>query len=86
MIKYFLRYLTFNINEYEKTEPENIEIFDYYEQDESFKKQLLDQINKPTWKGAKYLYNNVKNNLVEGRLFIMYDKDNNYIISFLRIT
>ena len=78
----FLRYLAFNINKYKNIEPGNIEIFDYYEQDEEFKIQLLEQINEPTWKGAKYLYNNVKNNLVKGKLFIMYDKDNNHIISF----
>lgn len=70
------------VRKYEKIEPNNIEIFDYYEQDDNFKKILLEQINEPIWPGAKHLYDNVKNNSDHGRLFIMYDKDKNHIISF----
>ena len=70
------------IRKYEKFIPEKIEIFDYYEQDENFKKILLEQINEPLWKGAKHLYEKVKGNLDQGKLFIMYDVDKNHIISF----
>lgn len=70
------------VKKYEKFEPSNIEIFDYYEQDEDFKKILLEQINEPIWPGAKHLYDNIKNNLSHGNLFIMFDKDKNHIISF----
>lgn len=70
------------VRKYEKFEPDNIEIFDYYEQDENLKKILLEQINEPLWKGARHLYENVSNNSEHGKLFIMYDKDRNHIISF----
>lgn len=70
------------IRKYEKFEPKNIEIFDYYEQDNNFKKILLEQINEPIWAGAKHLYDNIKNDSDHGYLFIMFDKDKNHIISF----
>lgn len=70
------------VRKYKKIEPNNIETFDYYEQDNNFKKLLLEQINEPIWVGAKHLYDNVKNNSDYGRLFIMYDKNKNHIISF----
>lgn len=70
------------VRKFEKFEPNNINIFDYYEQDENFKKKLLEQINEPLWKGAKHLYNSVINNKDDGKLFIMYDSDRNHIISF----
>lgn len=69
-----------------KLRPDNIEIFDYYEQNESFKKVLLSQIKRPSWRGAKYLYNNIKNGTNRGKLFIMFDKDRNHIISFGALT
>ncbi len=70
------------IRKYERIEPNNIEIFDYYEQDDEFKKILLDQISEPIWPGAKHLYDSIKNNSNHGKLFIMYDRDNNHIITF----
>lgn len=70
------------VRKYEKIEPNNIEIFDYYEQDDNFKKILLEQINEPIWPGAKHLYDSVESDSDHGRLFIMYDKDKNHIISF----
>ena len=70
------------IRKYEKFRPNNIEIFDYYEQDEEFKQELLNQINEPLWIGARHLYERVKNNENHGKLFIMYDKDKNHIVSF----
>ena len=70
------------VKKYEKFEPQNIQIFDYYEQDEAFKEQLLEQINEPLWRGAKHLYEKIRNNLDQGRVFIMYDADKNHIISF----
>lgn len=62
------------VRKYESFEPNNIEIFDYYEQEEDFRKTLLEQINEPLWKGAKHLYENVQSNSEHGKLFIMYGK------------
>lgn len=70
------------IRKYEEFRPNNIEIFDYYEKNSELKKNLLNQINEPLWKGAKHLYERVKNNEEHGKLFIMYDKDKDHIISF----
>lgn len=70
------------VRKYERFVPDNIEIFDYYEQDDDLKKELLEQINEPLWKGAKHLYDRVKQDFDHGKLFIMYDIDRKHIISF----
>jgi GNAT superfamily N-acetyltransferase len=70
------------IRKYEQFRPSNIEIFDYFKQEESFKKILLDQIAEPIWKGAKNLYDRVVNKVEDKTLFIMFDKERNHIISF----
>lgn len=68
--------------EFMKYTPTNIEIYEYYEQDEEFKRLLLDQINEPLWPGAKHLYERIINNTQGGRVFIMYDIDKEHIITF----
>lgn len=70
------------LRKYEIFRPNNIEIFDYYEQDDEFKQELLNQINEPLWIGARHLYERVKNNENHGKLFIMYDNDKKHIVSF----
>lgn len=70
------------IRKYEEFRSNNIEIFDYYEKDIELRRKLLNQINEPLWKGAKDLYERVKNNEEHGKLFIMYDIDKDHIISF----
>lgn len=68
--------------EFTKLIPNEIEIFNYYEQDEEFKNNLLEQINEPLWPGAKHLYERIINNKDDGQLFIMYDRKREHIITF----
>lgn len=68
--------------EFTKIVANNIEIINYYEQPEDFKRTLLEQINEPLWPGAKHLYDRINNQQDDGKLFIMYDTERNHIISF----
>lgn len=62
------------------------EIFNYFEQDDEFKKILIDQINEPLWVGAKHLYKRLINNEQSGRVFLIYDKERAHIVSFATLS
>lgn len=72
---------------FKQLSPNNVSIIEYYEQNEEFKRKLLNQINEPLWGGAKYLYNKILNNeLMNGKVYILFDSDRNHIISFLSLS
>lgn len=75
------------IKRFERFKVNNIDIIEYYEQDNEFKNKLLNQINEPLWNGARFLYNKIiKNELVNGKVYIVYDKDRDHIISFASLS
>ena len=61
---------------------DNIVFLEYYEQDDKFKKQLLDQIGEVKWAGGPYLYNKIINNEPNLKVYVIYDEDNKHIIAF----
>lgn len=83
--KYDINSLTYK-KKFQIIIPDNISYYEYFEQDETFKKFLLSQINEPLWGGAKYLYNKIITNDVRGKVYVIYDEDRNHIVSFASLS
>ncbi len=64
----------------------NIKYLEYYEQNDSFKKELLDQIGEVEWAGGKFLYNKICKNELNGKVYFIYDEDNKHIIAFASLS
>lgn len=67
---------------YEKMVSNNIQIINYFEQNNIIKDKLLEQLQEPFWIGAKHLYENIISDNQGGKVFMMYDYDQDHIICF----
>ena len=67
---------------FQKIVSNNIKIINLFDQDDNTKKKLLEQLQEPFWIGAKHLYENIINGNQGGKIFMMYDYDQDHIICF----